>query len=415
MSTAHFIPPQSRRGLNGFFNHIYEEFEFYRNRFAAEAIEPNDSIEQILDKLPQMNSSDLPLLGSDALHRIASGHFLTDLSSGTTGQTKCRYSTRNDELAEAKICGQFFEQCGIASEDRVLALDIDSADIYAFYGQVLADINVTHYTFASVPPNHNDAVTEALRERPTIIMITPSLLRRILPLLISMRRRGKSAQLRKVIYLGEGMSEEFRKKVEETLEVEIFSFYGSTEIGSVAGECQAHNGLHIFSHGAVLSLHNTATFHRDVASGEALWTTPHMKDYPLVKYATRDFVTVTDKPCLCGMSEPRIQHIRRSQEQFVLYGQKFPYRTFIEVLEREKLYPDFVQVVVDEKDDHTELTIRVPNMLKSKESSFHLALRNFDDLQYFMQMGFLSYNVSFVELPVMIGRKAPLFIDNREL
>src|SRR5512133_3959840 len=82
----------------------------------------------------------------------------------------------------------------------------------------------------------------------SVITCTPGY---ALMLLDRVRERGinpKSLRLRRAVLGGERLTDSVRRAVEEGLGVEVFDSSGSSVVmgPGVAGECEAHDGLHIY-------------------------------------------------------------------------------------------------------------------------------------------------------------------------
>ena len=128
----HLLTDGSAQALRPFFKRLYGKFPFYRHIFEEKNLDPHDDPIKILDQLPVLYAREYLDLQKDIFGRLKRTHFLTDCTSGTTGKKKIRFTTTRDEKAEEDLCVRFFKQCGIGPHDRVVALDIDSADIYLF-------------------------------------------------------------------------------------------------------------------------------------------------------------------------------------------------------------------------------------------------------------------------------------------
>ncbi|MDY7031429.1 MAG: AMP-binding protein, partial [Thermodesulfobacteriota bacterium] len=64
----------------------------------------------------------------------------------------------------------------------------------------------------------------------------------------------KDLALRMIIGIGESIAESKKTKLEEVFGVPIMSLWGMMESGTMAAECQAREGMHIFSHRVILEV-----------------------------------------------------------------------------------------------------------------------------------------------------------------
>ena len=395
------------RQLPELLEHAFDNFAFYRQRFNESGVLPDQDPRTVLQALTPLGESDLPQLYAEAVARRGGSHFLTDHTSGTTGQTKVRYSSALDDGAEARLCHEYFRAVGFRPGDRVLCLDVDSADLYLFYGEVLQALGVESL-FGSVVHAGGPSIEAFQGVHPTCILSTPSVLRLVLPLI--KRRPSVFPRLNRVVFLGEPMSAPLRASF-NAAGIEVFSFYGATEIGSVAGECRAHAGLHIFERGAALVLRDNET-HQYGISGRAEWTTCHFRDQPLINYDTHDQFVVATEPCACGDASPRILHIRRQSDAFALHGHTFWHSGFESGLRAVEVEPEFLQMVVGGR-SMPHLVIKLPDRFRTRARCIDRAVRGRNDLAYFVERKLLTYEIEYVETPLRTGRKMKHVIDLR--
>ena len=387
--------------------HAFNDFAFYRRRFSESDLLPDQDPYTVLQALPPLDESDLPQLYAEAVARRGASHFLTDQTSGTTGQAKVRYSSTLDDRAEARLCHEYFRGVGLRPGDCVLSLDVDSADLYLFYGEVLQSLGVESI-FGSVTHEGATSIEVFRGVQPTCILSTPSVLRLVLPLIKG--RRPVFPRVHRVVFLGEPMSAFLRRSF-NAAGVEVFSLYGATEIGSVAGECGAHAGLHILDGGAALTLRDSQTCRSGIA-GRAEWTTCHFRDQPLINYDTHDRVIVTTTPCICGNTSARILDIERESDAFALHGHTFWHSGFELGLRAVEVEPEFLQMVVSGS-SMPHLVIKLPERLRTRARHIDRAVLDRNDLAYFVERKLLTYEIEYVTGPVRTGRKVEHVVDQR--
>ena len=101
---------------------------------------------------------------------------------------------------------------------------------------------------------------------------------------------------------------------------------GVGDIGpSLFGECEEQDGMHLGAHGFVhLELidpeSGDALPLEDGASGELVLTHLQHRAAPLLRFRTRDHVTVKTSPCPCGRTGPRIRCIGRTDDMLIVRG-----------------------------------------------------------------------------------------------
>jgi phenylacetate-CoA ligase len=102
-----------------------------------------------------------------------------------------------------------------------------------------------------------------------------------------------------------------------------FDCYASTETGILAGECERHAGLHVFTDQTLFEVVDDAD--RAVPPGveghSILVTNLVNRTQPLIRYRLTDRVTMLPQPCLCGRPFPLLAAVDgRSDDMLKLPG-----------------------------------------------------------------------------------------------
>lgn len=409
-SEINFLAPGVTQKLECLFHRVHAEYPFYRQIFEKEGLSLNSDPICILSHFPVLDRVGYLELQKDIFSRLKGGHFLTEHTSGTTGSKRLRFVTQQDEAAEEELCLRFFKQCGLKPSDRVLAIDIDSPEIYLFYSRALLRMGIQNFSYVNFTTDQ--ALEPLFTFRPTVIISVPSVLRRCSS---ALKRISHSAEghLRVVIYIAENMSSVLRSVLSEELGLEIFSFYGSTEIGSMAGECQEHQGIHLFNDAVIPTLIDPVD-DGDALTGEVAWTTLHFVDQPLIKYLTGDVVSIAKKRCSCGSIYPLMLRVSRVDDAFAVYGQKFKYYDFEQAIVKEIGSIDFFRIVVSTEDKCDKVVFEVSASLIEKKEPILKAIRTIGDFNYFMEMGFLVSDVQLYSADETIKRKTMRVVDHRD-
>ncbi len=412
MKELHLSAEGTDKKLTSLFRFVYNEFQYYRNLFDQNNIDLSENPYKILNILPVMKEEDYQTLTKEVFQRLYGTKILIlDKTSGTTGLRKIRFSTRHDEEAERKLCVRFFRQCGISPTDKVVALDIDSSDIYLFYASALRNLGVKDFIFLTLSENFSQTVKAVLTYDPTLILTVPSVISRCYSELKKQTER-KSISLEKIIYIGETMNKELRKRLESELGLELFSFFGSTEIGSMAGECKQHAGIHLYNDSVIPTVLNPQHKGNKIY-GEVVWTTLSFRDHPLIKYPTNDFVSIDKERCHCSSPYPLMKKVTRTNEQFVVYGHKFSYASFYEHLSETLPSLEFLQIQIHPGNTKDKVILILPDSLKKEKRRIVKEIANIDEMSYFKQMGHVEFDVKFAREPLVYGRKLHSVVDYR--
>ncbi|WP_290818749.1 phenylacetate--CoA ligase family protein [Halovivax sp.] len=106
------------------------------------------------------------------------------------------------------------------------------------------------------------------------------------------------------------LQEPVRETIERAFETRVHNQYGSREVGDVACECAAQDGLHVFPH----------THHVEIVdddgeplpageNGRILVTPLWNRTMPLVRYEIGDMGIASAEPCRCGRPFPTLAHV----------------------------------------------------------------------------------------------------------
>ena len=98
-----------------------------------------------------------------------------------------------------------------------------------------------------------------------------------------------------------------RDKLKDLWGAEIFDMYGAPGVG-LNYECEAHNGFHIQSDGTLIQVVDPETG-EELPYGEVgslVGTGLGPAAFPWLRFDTEDKGAITEEPCICGRTHPRI-------------------------------------------------------------------------------------------------------------
>jgi phenylacetate-CoA ligase len=166
-----------------------------------------------------------------------------------------------------------------------------------------------------------------------------------------------------------------RKEIESAWDMSATDIYGLSEIigPGVAQECHLKDGLHVFSDVFYPEVVDPATGKRvpEGKDGELVITTLTKLGIPLIRYRTRDIVSMLTGRCKCGRTSPRISRIKgRTDDMIIVRGiNVFPSQVEHVLLGIEETLPHY-QLVVDRKAgqlDELEILVEVNEKVFSDE------------------------------------------------
>ncbi len=120
-----------------------------------------------------------------------------------------------------------------------------------------------------------------------------------------------------------------RDEVETVFERKVYNFYGSREVGPIAGECK-NGSLHLFSFQSMIEIVNKDNNSLPINhEGRVLVTTLHNYVMPLIRYEIGD-TAILGTECSCGSSLPVLKKITgRTTDHFltrnneIIHGEYF--------------------------------------------------------------------------------------------
>lgn len=126
------------------------------------------------------------------------------------------------------------------------------------------------------------------------------------------QQEGITISPQQAIHTGAGQLLPFmRIAIEEVFQAPVYNHYGAREVGAIATECQAHDGLHILNgvvHVEVVDEAGKACLPGQ--EGDVLITTLRNQVMPLIRYRIGDrAVAGNDEICSCGIITPRLTRI----------------------------------------------------------------------------------------------------------
>ena len=123
------------------------------------------------------------------------------------------------------------------------------------------------------------------------------------------------------IHTGAGNLYDFMKEeIVKCFQCKVFNHYGARELGSIASECNAQNGLHLMElHQYVEILDDDNKPVSDGKEGKIIVTTLNNYSMPLIRYEIGDRgIKAPYKKCLCGVVFSKLQSLTGRSEDRVI-------------------------------------------------------------------------------------------------
>lgn len=304
--------------------HAFENFSYYREKMSEVGITPTDiqGLED-LDKLPCTSREELQeKLGFDEIFQhMADKLYYIGFTTGTVATPMPVYYTHGDFERWENNLAKGLSMAGITNND-VVQITFGRCGIACVV--LLGAIRRTGATGIAIDADSgtaNELLQWMKQFRVSFLLTFPSIVREFCG--IAESERGKRPQyLKKIFLMGESWSETFRRRVEDTLNVEVFDIYGSTDIGMVGVECSIHDGLHVLPDQVLVEVIDPLTGKpvENGAEGEIVVTTFWKEALPLIRYRTGDIASKMKGFCRCGSDLPRISRIKGRARDLIFIG-----------------------------------------------------------------------------------------------
>ncbi|HOE69245.1 MAG TPA: phenylacetate--CoA ligase [Candidatus Omnitrophota bacterium] len=200
--------------------------------------------------------------------------------------------------------------------------------------------------------------------KPRILACTPSYSLHMAEIASEMGLDTRQNSLEIGIFGAEPWSDTMRRNIENCWDIRAIDIYGLSEIigPGVACECHFKNGLHVPADVFYPEVIDPKTL-KPVApgcTGELVITTLTKTGMPLLRYRTRDLVSINYGKCDCGRTMPRISKVLgRTDDMIVVRGINiFPSQIEGVLLGIKGTQPHY-QIVVEREKGLDKLTILV--------------------------------------------------------
>ncbi len=344
--------------------HAYANVPFYRKKFDAAGVSPEDcrSLEDLAgfpvttkDDLRENYPTGMFAVPAAELRRIHA-------SSGTTGQPTVVGYTQPDLDTWSGLMARSIRAAGGRPGDMVhvaYGYGLFTGGLGAHYGA--ERLGCTVIPASGGMTGRQVRLIQDLR--PRVIMVTPTYMLTILDEFDRAGVDARASSLEIGIFGAEPWTEEMRAELEERAGLHAVDIYGLSEVmgPGVAVECvESKDGLTVWEDHFYPELIDPRSGAPAAAGerGEILFTSLTKQAMPLVRYRTRDLTRL--RPGTARPAHRRMERVTgRSDDMIVLRGVNvFPTQIEELLLRIPGLAPHF-QLVLTSRDHLDELTVQV--------------------------------------------------------
>ncbi len=356
--------------------YVYENCKTYKTKFDAKGVLPSD-IKSIHDitKLPFTTKEDMRDSYPYGLFCVPQQELAEiHVSSGTTGNPTLVGYTKEDLKVWSEAMARSLACAGANPGDIVqvaYGYGLFTGGLGAHYGGL--EMGLTVIPASSGQTKRQLKLMQDFK--PRILACTPSYTLYMLEEAREMGLDPRDSSWEIGVFGAEPWSESMRSEIEKSWNMLATDVYGLSEIigPGVAQECPHKVGLHVqwdLFYPEVIDP-KTGNHVKEGEDGELVFTTLTKKGIPLIRYRTRDIVSMTWEKCKCGRTSPRISKIKgRTDDMIVVRGiNVFPSQIEHVLLNIEGVHPHY-QIIVDRKTGHLddlEIWVEVEDKIFSDE------------------------------------------------
>jgi phenylacetate-CoA ligase len=247
-------------------------------------------------------------------------------TSGTTGAPSYIPLTAGDLDNWVTGSARSYAASGVTPGQRIVST-YDAGPFAA--GAALAAFDRIGLSHIPVGTHNTERLMLAIELlRPDAAVLTPSYAAYLIEWAAQRDTDLAGSSVERVLVAGEpgGGEPAFRAKLEAGWGARVTEAMGIGDIGvSLWGECEQQDGMHLgargFVHAELIEPETGAALEMvDGATGELVLTHLRHRAAPLLRFRTRDHVTVRTTRCPCGRTSPRVRCVGRTDDMLIVRG-----------------------------------------------------------------------------------------------
>ena len=354
--------------------YLQRNSKFYQRKFKEFDIDVTKiATYEDLRRIPITTKEDLQRFNEDFICVPKSEIIDFVTTSGTLGKPVSLALNEPDLERLALNEMRSFELIGVKKEDVVqITTTLDRrfmAGMAYFLGLRKLGAGIVR-TGSGLPQLQWDSIE---RFKPNYLVAVPSFLLKMIEYAIEHKIDYKNSMLKAAVCIGEPIRNldntlnALGIKIAELWDIELFSTYASTEMATAFTECEFHNGNHIQPDLIVAEILNEAGNPvKEGEPGELVITTLQNQTMPLLRFATGDILTYSEKSCRCGRNTLRLSAlIGRKSQMIKLKGTSVYPQSIIEVLHELHVIKNFVIEAKKGIASLDEVIVKIPDTVST--------------------------------------------------
>lgn len=295
------IDALQQRKLRAVIRHAYAQVPYYRSLFDSVGLHPDDihTVDD-LKHIPITTKEDLRAAGVNNIttRGVKLSSCVTAVTTGSTGKPFTIYLSPSDLRTYRLVAFRALLAIGLRPQDRLAILGITRPQRTRLHQRL--GLYRSKNIHPQLPLTEQCKLLKQVD--PTVLWFYPTALRALLRCVGD--RLPSLVRPRMLITGAEVIDDNLRARMQASFNIEMFNFYGAVEIGRIAAECPAHEGLHVNMDHVVLECVDDAQPVSRGKPGVAVVTTLNNFTMPLIRYRLGDICTFLNGHCACGSFFP---------------------------------------------------------------------------------------------------------------
>ncbi len=343
----------------------YDNVLYYKERFDAEGIKPEDikTLEDI-QKLPLTTKDDLRAAYPFGMFAVPRREIVeVHTSSGTTGKPTVSGYTHEDLDIWSEVMARGLTMFGLNEDDLIQNTH--------GYGLFTGGFGV-HYgaqkigaTVIPISTGQTRRQIEIMKDfGTTVLIVTPSYGLYLAEVAEEEGLKSGDLNLKSIGFGAEMWTEEMRQEIQKRFNAPAYNIYGLTEImgPGVALECPEQNGLHVMEDHFYPEIIDSETMEvlEEGNKGELVITTLTRHGMPIIRFRTKDVTCLRRDECACGRTHVKMDRITgRTDDMLKIRGVAvFPSQIEKALLKMDGIEPHY-QIIVTRPQHLDEMEVRV--------------------------------------------------------
>lgn len=286
-------------------DYVYEYVPFYRQRFIAQGIRPED-IRNLGDfrELPCLTKDELMEFKELLISQNPIGQYSVANTSGSTGKPLSILMSKTSWGYHHANIFRALKWYDISIGDKQARIGGTSTILKKRVFEKVKDMIFNRIKFPAIDMTDTACIKfyeKMLDFAPCYLYGYPSAIYQFVNILKDKGVDGKVLKLKIVVCHGEELDLSYKNEIEDFFKCKVVNGYGAAEVGIIAYECPEGN-MHI----PIESILFETTYNNKLTEegGEVVVTDLHNYVMPLIRYKIGDIGTLVKEKCSCGRGLP---------------------------------------------------------------------------------------------------------------